>query len=225
MNANIPIPMAQRQAFAEGSKLASARDSRNNPLLWRKARSMQNFEHGNSQALQKLSRQVSKMQRRIVGGGGSGIAIQDFQVVSDGGDWYNCYPFDGLNVNTTITKVAKHQDLRCILPSASPAGGAWVSRLERGITYTYAYLAVAGSTLDGVNVVEYSRTVTGSDASTETDLVTPCLNCVNSGSSPAGAGDIITAFQTSFAGPATLANVVWQAFANGRAWAGPKAAM
>ena len=148
-----------------------------------------------------------------------GGATQDFQLISDGGDWYNCKAFDGKNVSGPIVKVAKNQDLRCILASATPAGGAWASKVIRGITYTYTYNVIAGATIDGVNVVEYTRTVAGSDSSSATSYVTPCLNCINAGSSPAGAGDIITAYQTTFAGPATLVSVTWQALADGRAWA------
>lgn len=127
-------------------------------------------------------------------------AIKFFTLVSDGGDYYNC--------NGGV-KVAKHQDIRCILPTASPAGGAWPSKVIRGVTYAYTYTPVAGVTTDGVNVVEYVRGVTGSDSSSETDLITPPLNV----------GDIITAFKTSFSKPATLVGVTWQALADGRAWA------
>ena len=138
-----------------------------------------------------------------------GGSLQDFKIVSDGGDWYNCNMFDGKNIFGGLVKVAKNQDIRCILPTATPAGGAWSSKVIRGVTYTYTYNEVAGSTTDGVNVVEYTRSVAGSDSSAETDYITPCLNV----------GDIITAFQTSFVGPATLLSVGWQALADGRAWA------
>jgi hypothetical protein len=145
--------------------------------------------------------------------------FQTFQIVSDGGDWYNCYLFNGVSAVGGIVKVAKNQDLRCLLSTNVPAGGAWTSKLIRGITYTYTYTAIAGATLDGINVVEYKRDVAGSDSSAETDYVTPCLNCLNAGSDPAGLGDIISAFPTSFSGPASLIGVTWQAVADGRAWA------
>ncbi|MDE2099889.1 MAG: hypothetical protein KGL39_21730 [Patescibacteria group bacterium] len=139
----------------------------------------------------------------------SGTAISTFVLVSDGGDWYNCYSFDGLTPGTSIVKVAKHQDIRCLQPTGTPAGGAWAQKTIRGVTYTYTYNEVAGTTDDGVDVVEYTRDVSGSDGSSETDYITPCLNV----------GDIICAFQTSFAGPASLIDVTWQALADGRAWA------
>lgn len=137
------------------------------------------------------------------------VGPKDFQVVSDGGDWYNCNIWDGLTAGTQIVKVAKHQDIRCILPTANPAGGAWPSKNIRGITYTYIYNAVAGATTDGVNVVEYNRSVSGDDGSTGTSEITPCLNV----------GDIITADPATFKGPATLVGIVWKAQAGGRAWA------
>lgn len=161
------------------------------------------------QALQKTVAQVSKQRRKPLGGGFPAQSLQDFQIVSDGGDWYNCYSFDGVTADGGIVKVAKHQELRCILPTADPAGGAWPSKEIRGVTYAYTYNPIAGDTDDGVNVVEYTRSVVGSDVSSETDYITPCLNV----------GDIISAFQTSFAGPDTLIDVTWQALADGRAWA------
>ena len=214
------ISMQDRAQFSEGSALTSTRDDRNNSLLWKKVRTSARQQYATVEQVQKISREIAKQRRRILGGGAdAGAAVQDFQIVSDGGDWYNCYTFDGVTAGTQIVKVAKHQDLRCLLPSANPAGGAWVSKLIRTVTYTYTYTAVAGVTLDGVNVVEYTRGVVGDDGSSETDYVTPCLNCLNAGSSPAGAGDIITAVATTFAGPNTLADVTWQALADGRAWA------
>ena len=219
MNFNAPLTLHQRSRFAEGSKLASARDSRSNAQLWKKSRNEQGQSVQMIQALQKTVSQISKQRRKPLGGSMPSTSVKTFQIVSDGGDWYNCYTFDGMTAGGSIIKIAKNQDLRCISASASPAGGAWDSKVIRGITYTYTYNPIAGATLDGVNVVEYTRTVAGSDSSSATSYVTPCLNCINSGSSPSGAGDIITAFQTSFVGPATLIDVTWQALADGRAWA------
>ena len=219
MELNAPISIFKRQRYTEGSALATFRDDRNTPQAWKKNRVVSKQGGSSLDALQQVVSKLSRQRRKPLGGGAPSQSLQMFQVVSDGGDWYNCYTFDGVNAGSSIIQVAKHQDLMCIPSTATPAGGAWSSKLIRGITYTYTYTAVAGVTLDGVNVVEYTRGVTGSDSSSETDYVTPCLNCLNAGSSPAGAGDIITAFQTSFIGPATLLNVTWQAVADGRAWA------
>jgi hypothetical protein len=133
--------------------------------------------------------------------GGQASGVQAFQLVSDSGDWYNCYMFDGKTVGKILTKVAKDQDLRCILPTALPAGGAWATRTERTTVYTYTYTTVGGVTTDGVNVIEYYRKKTPSGGTGLDEYVTPCLNV----------GDIIYALPASFAGPATLVGVSWLA--------------
>lgn len=143
----------------------------------------------------------------IRSGGSSGPS--QFVLVSDGGDYYNCNTWINGKAGTAIVKVAKHQDICCILPTATPAGLAWPSKVIRGVTYTYVYNAVTGPTTDMVNIVEYTRAVSGSDASSETDQITPCLNV----------GDIITADPFNFTTPATLNQVAWIARADGRAWA------
>jgi hypothetical protein len=189
--------------------MRSVRDSDANSKMWQKNRDIGRAVNSVMQATDQNTKQIQKLRRRIVGGVPGGSSVQDFKIVSDGGDYYNCYTFDGLTAGAAIIKVAKHQDLRCILPTATPAGGAWPTKVKRTITYTYTYTPTAGTTTDGVNVIEYVLGVSGSDASSETNYVTPCLNV----------GDIITADATTFAGPATLVGVLWKAQADGRAWA------
>lgn len=138
-----------------------------------------------------------------------------FVLVSDGGDYYNCYTWINGQAGTAIVKVAKHQDICCILPTATPAGLAWPSKVIRGVTYTYVYNSVGGVTADMVGIIEYTRGVTGSDTTTSLQKITPCLNI----------GDIITADPFNFTTPATLNQVTWIARADGRAWAGPNPAM
>lgn len=137
-----------------------------------------------------------------------------FVLVSDGGDYYNCYTWINGQAGTAIVKVAKHQDICCILPTATPAGLAWPSKVIRGVTYTYVYNPVGGVTADMVGIIEYTRGVTGSDMTATTQKITPCLNI----------GDIITADPFNFTTPATLNQVTWIARADGRAWAGPNPA-
>ena len=60
-----------RQKFSEGSAMAPSRDSRNNAQAWKKSRVMALQEQGNAQAIKQIARQVSKLRRRVVGGGGS----------------------------------------------------------------------------------------------------------------------------------------------------------
>jgi hypothetical protein len=198
MNFNTPLTPAQQIRFSEGSKLASKRDSRNVSQSWIKENGMAKSIDENNLALERVIREVAKLKRRIVGGGSSQDSqFKDFTLVSDGGDYYNCKDENG-----TIVKVAKHQDIRC-------GDGAWADKVIRGVTYTYSYFGIAGTTTDGVDVVEYRRDVVGSDGSSETDYITPCLNV----------GDIITGFATSFQSPESLTDVTYQALADGRAWA------
>jgi hypothetical protein len=141
---------------------------------------------------------------------GSGVAGKCFKVISDGGDYYNCVTWDGKKAGSVMIKVAKAEGLRCTLPTATPAGGAWTARTERGSGYSFTYAAIPGITTDGVNVIEYSRTKTlTADGTSETAWIEPPLNM----------GDIITAIPMTFAGPATLAGVQWLALTDGRAWA------
>lgn len=129
-----------------------------------------------------------------------------FELVSDGGDWYNCYSFDGLTVGIQIIKVAKNQDLCCILPTASPAGLARTTRLNYDGT-TDIYGPYTPVMVGGV-VGYYTRAVTCSDGSTATSYVIPKLSI----------GDIITADPCTFNGPASLAGVQWIARTDGRTW-------
>lgn len=156
----------------------------------------------------------------IAAGGGGGIT--QFQLVSDGGDYYLCYQVTGWTMQqvsslwtpvavvlgTNLVKVAKTPDLMCTLPSGSPNGGAFPSKLKRGgITYTYTYTQV----MNGSVVVEYTRSVSGSDGNSGTSYVTPYL----------AVGDIINAIPCNFTSPASLTGVQWLALADGRTWSDP----
>lgn len=134
--------------------------------------------------------------------------LQGFKLVSDGGDYYNCNTWDGVNLGATFVKVAKDPDLRCVLLSAG--GGAYPpvlpavtgsGQVKRGITYTYTYTPSYATTADGVGIVEYSRGTTGSDGSSATGSVTPFL----------GVGSLLYAHPATFAGPSTLVGVKWLA--------------
>lgn len=124
----------------------------------------------------------------------SGNAVRQFKLVATGqkdfGDYYACNTWDGTNLGTAVVYVAKQFKMLCILPSASPAGGAITSETIRGGTYNYSYAYDA--TYD-----EYVRTTTG--AASTTDYITP----------PALAGNIIYAIPFATSAPATLANVHW----------------
>jgi hypothetical protein len=66
---NQSIPLLQRPKFSEGTALSSKRDDRNNSFLWKKGELNTGQIDSFGLALQKLSREVAKMRRRIVGGG------------------------------------------------------------------------------------------------------------------------------------------------------------
>ena len=221
MNFGAPLTSVNRTDYSEAPNVRglSSRDPRLVSRQWGKAKreSTQNFS--TNRTLAKVQQDLGRLKHRVIGGG---TGLQFFLLVSDGGDWYNCYSFDGTNIGDSIIKVAKHQELMCILPTASPAGGASAQKIIRGVTYTYTYTPTAGVTDDGVNVVEYTRGVTGSDSSAETDYVTPCLNAGQPTASPVIPADIISALPASFSAPETLLDVQWQALADGRAWAAPK---
>lgn len=68
MNFNQSIPIGNRPKYAEGTALSSVRDDRNNSLLWKKSRDHSQQQNSYGQAIQKLTREVSKQKRRIVGG-------------------------------------------------------------------------------------------------------------------------------------------------------------
>lgn len=139
-------------------------------------------------------------------------SVQQFKIISDGGDYWNCKTWDGTTLGGTITKVAKPYKLRAILPSATPHGGAIVSEIIRGVTYTYTYTAVV---VAGVTIY-YTRGVVGSDGSSETDFMIP--DPVMVAATPSS-NDIIYAMPFSTSTPATLISVVWiDLNVDARAW-------
>lgn len=139
---------------------------------------------------------------RPIGTSNSKYLFQDFQLVSDGGDYYNCV---AVNANGTqgglVIKVAKHLDIRC-----GPA--AWQQKLIRGILYTYTYQPLV---TNGITV-EYTRTVASNEnpPAGEINYITPALQI----------NDIITAFYVAgnWQQIPSLAGIQWQALADGRAW-------
>lgn len=62
------MTLQDRLKFAEGSKLASSRDTRNTDQLWKKVRNDSRQKYTSVQSIEKLNRVVAGMRRRIVGG-------------------------------------------------------------------------------------------------------------------------------------------------------------
>jgi hypothetical protein len=130
---------------------------------------------------------------------GSSSSIQQFKIISDGGDYWNCKTWDGTTLGSTIIKVAKPFKLRA-------GTGGIASEAIRTVTYTYTYTPVTVGAVTGY----YTRAVSGSDGSSETDYTIP---------DPI-ANDIIYALPFSTTTPSTLAAVTWiDINADGRAWA------
>jgi len=134
-----------------------------------------------------------------VSNGGGSASVQQFKIVSDGGDYWNCKTWDGKTLGSTVVKVAKPYKLRAGI-------GKIASEVIRGVTYTYTYTAV---TSGGVTIY-YTRAVSGSDGTSETDFVIP----------DALTNDIIYGITFSTTAPSSLSDVVWLDInADGRAWA------
>ncbi len=68
MNFSSPIPRAVQPKFHEGTSLASVRDSRNNSQIWKKGRATTNNSNASALAIQKINRQISRLERRMPGG-------------------------------------------------------------------------------------------------------------------------------------------------------------
>jgi hypothetical protein len=138
-------------------------------------------------------------------GSGSGSAsIQQFKIVSDGGDYWNCKTWDGTTLGSSVVKVAKPLKIRC---DAGAIASETIYRGGSGIVQSYTY---APQTVSGV-VAYYIRTVTVGGNVIENDVVEP---------DPL-ANDIIYAvngFVT--ATPSSLVGVTYLDInADGRAWA------
>lgn len=88
-----------------------------------------------------------------VGGGPS-----QFKIVSDGGDYWNCYAWDGYVLGSTTIKVAKQPELRC---STGAVGSATIRSVGYTYTYTasgsyfYRSTAISGGTYNGTTTTDY----------------------------------------------------------------------
>lgn len=130
------------------------------------------------------------------------VSIQQFKIQSDGGDYWNCYTWDGTSLGSTNIKVAKPYKLRADTGKIS-------SETIRGVTYTYTYTGVYISGSSGPYKY-YTRSVSGSDGSSETDYMIPDPQT----------NDIIYGISFSTTAPSTLSAVTWLDInVDGRAWA------
>ena len=98
---------------------------------------------------------------KITGAGGSS-GCQQFKIISDGGDYWVCKSWDGATLGAVTQNILKPFKLRA-------GANAIATEIIRGVTYTYTYTAVTVGSVTGY----YTRTVAGSDGSSETDYVIP----------------------------------------------------
>ncbi len=97
------------------------------------------------------------------GGGSSGITgAQQFKIVSDGGDYWLAKTWDGTTLGTIPQIIWKPYKLR--------AGSTSIGMESiRSVLYTYLYSAVTVGAVTGY----YTRSVSGSDGSSELNLMIP----------------------------------------------------
>jgi hypothetical protein len=105
--------------------------------------------------------------RHSQSGGEHAFSIS-LRLKDDLGDCYRCRTWDGTTEGATDVFVAKDPKLR----TSVAAGSGYNQAGSALITFAYAYT----STKDANNITYWTRAVTGSDASTESDVVTPDLN-------------------------------------------------
>lgn len=94
------------------------------------------------------------------GGGSSGL--QQFRIVSDGGDYWVAQRYIGSTLGPVTQNIIKPYKLRA-------GANAIASETILGVTYTYSYTAVTVGSVTGY----YTRSVSGSDGSSETDYTLP----------------------------------------------------
>ncbi len=69
MQTSIPIPILQRQKYAEGSKLAPFRDDRNTMQAWKKNEVVSRQVQAQLDGLQQMITKMGRQRRRILGAG------------------------------------------------------------------------------------------------------------------------------------------------------------
>ena len=74
MNFNCPIPKTKQPGFHESSSMRSVRDGDANSKQWQKNKTIGKAVNAISQTTEQNSRQIQKLRRRVIGGGG-GVSV------------------------------------------------------------------------------------------------------------------------------------------------------
>jgi hypothetical protein len=131
MQFNQAIDLLKRPKYAEGTKLASSRDDRNNAFLWKKGELNSGQIYSLAQAIEKATREIAKQRRKPLGGGtGQVVAIQVFQITaiySD--DLFSAQTWDGTTLGGTDIFIAKQSNFR---PSLT-------TEIVDGVTISHTY--------------------------------------------------------------------------------------
>jgi hypothetical protein len=107
-----------------------------------------------------------------VGGGGGISGIQQFKIVSDGGDYWICNTWDGTTQGTIHQNIIKPELLR----AGTNAITSRILLLSTGnVTYSYTFTPyyITGGLSGSGPVAYYIRNVSGSDGSSETEYCLP----------------------------------------------------
>jgi hypothetical protein len=128
------------------------------------------------------------------GSGGSGT-VQQFKLISDAGDYWTAYSWNGTTQGSTVINIIKPYKLRCGANAITSENVPGIGVLD----YTYTANTTGSYTY-------YTRNVTG--AATETDVIGPA----------ALAGDIIYAIGCSTTIIAGNGATLLDINADGRAW-------
>ncbi len=129
------------------------------------------------------------------GGSTTSSVVAQYKIISDGGDWWNVKTWDGTTLGSIFFRAIKPYKLRA-------GANKIASEVIRTVTYTYTYTAV---TSGGVTNY-YTRAVSGSDGSAETDYVIPdpiandIIYCVECSTSVFGTALISIATATKVSG-------------------------
>jgi hypothetical protein len=141
---NQAIDLLKRPKYAEGTKLASSRDDRNNAFLWKKGELNSGQIYSLAQAIEKATREIAKQRRKPLGGGSiisSQIQVFKIDVGAYAIDFYPDY-LDTLSCTNMTTLESG------IIIAKQPS--CWASVLTdqmNAITVSYVYYSPSSRTI------------------------------------------------------------------------------